>query len=54
MAFELEFYLFNENKVRSLNFDSPEFTNVLSITDIENHEEFFDELYDLCKKKETS
>ena len=33
-----------------MNFDSPEFTNVLSITDIENHEEFFDELYDLCKK----
>ena len=50
VAFELEFYLFNENKVRSLNVDSTEFTNVLSITDIENHEDFFDELYDLCKK----
>ena len=50
IAFELEFYLLNENNFKNIKFEQNDFTNVLSITDIEDHEVFFDELHDLCEK----
>ena len=50
VAFELEFYLLNENTSKNLKLENHDYTNVLSITDIEDHEVFFDELYDLCEK----
>ena len=50
IAFEYEFYLYDENEIKNLNFETQKFINVLSINDIEKHELFFDELYNLCKK----
>ena len=50
IAFELEFYLLNENNSQNLKLENHDYTNVLSITEIEDNEVFFDELYDLCKK----
>ena len=50
VAFELEFYLLNENNSQNPKLENHDYTNVLSITEIEDHEVFFDELYDLCKK----
>ncbi|MFL2802468.1 MAG: glutamine synthetase family protein [Paracoccaceae bacterium] len=50
VAFELEFYLLNENNSQNLKLENHDYTNVLSIREIEEHEVFFDELYDLCEK----
>ena len=50
VAFELEFYLLSENNFQNLKLENHDYTNVLSIREIEEHEVFFDELYDLCEK----
>ena len=42
--------MLNENNFKNIKFEQNDFTNVLSITDIEDHEVFFDELHDLCEK----
>ena len=51
IAFELEFYLLNENNFKNIKFEQNDFTNVLSITDIEDHEVFLTNFMIYCVKK---
>ena len=49
-AIHFAYFKSKGSNFKNIKFEQNDFTNVLSITDIEDHEVFFDELHDLCEK----